>query len=78
MSNSDQLAVIGSRYEADNGPTQLLLRHTQVSSEFFFTVAWRVRRLWVEETASTCRVTSLNQNKKNHQHFAQVVCICTY
>ena len=78
MSNSDQLAVIGSRYEADNGPKQLQLRHTQVSNEFFLTVAWRVRRLWVEETASTCRVTSLNLNLKNHQNFAHVVCICTY
>jgi hypothetical protein len=65
MSNSDQLAVIGSRSEADNGPTQLLLRHTQVSSEFFFAVAWRVRRLWVEQTASTCSDYVLESKKKN-------------
>jgi hypothetical protein len=28
----DQLAVTGSRYDIDNGPTQLLLRHTAVSA----------------------------------------------
>jgi hypothetical protein len=62
MSNSDQLAVIGSRYEADNGPKQLLLRHTQVGSEFFFTVEWRVRRLLVD-AASTCSGYILESKK---------------
>jgi hypothetical protein len=31
MVTRDQLAVTGSRYETDSGPTQLLLRHTTVS-----------------------------------------------
>lgn len=44
MSSTDQLAVMGSRYDVDSGPAQLLLRHTKVSSEFFITMAWRVRR----------------------------------
>jgi hypothetical protein len=32
MDTRDQLAVAGSRYDVDNGPTQLLLRHTTVST----------------------------------------------
>jgi hypothetical protein len=32
MTTRDQLAVTGSRYDVDNGPTQLQLRHTTVST----------------------------------------------
>jgi hypothetical protein len=32
MNARDQLAVARSRYDVDNGPTQLLLRHTTVST----------------------------------------------
>jgi hypothetical protein len=53
MSTRDQLAVVGSRIVVDNGPTQLLLRHTMVSSDTFCTMAWRVHLLWILE--KTCR-----------------------
>jgi hypothetical protein len=32
MITRDQVAVAGSRYDIDNGPTQLLLRHITVST----------------------------------------------